>query len=226
LNHSDEENHSDQSTKESESPDDSLWIRTSRELELTDGLEIARRYLTMNGFDGALTMLGLLIAGLVSMQTIDPRIVVSTTLIAAVASSVAMCVSGFSGAYMAESAERDRELDEMRVSTTSARTVAKYADASKTTILVVAAVDGLSPLIVSLLIMFPLFLVPVGLLGHSAAFAIAILICLALLFLLGVFLGHVSRSSIWKGGVMTLFAGLATALLILLVSMFTGIGFY
>jgi predicted membrane protein (TIGR00267 family) len=180
----------------------------------------------MNAFDGALTMLGLLIAGLVSMQTIDSRIVVSTTLIAAVASSMAMSISGFSGAYMAESAERDRELDEMRVSTTSDHIVTKYAAASKTTIRVVAIVDGLSPLIASLLIMFPLFLVPVGILGHYAAFVTAILVCLGLLFLLGLFLGHVSRSNIWKGGVMTLFAGLVTALLIILVSMFTGVGTY
>ncbi|MHA2385906.1 MAG: hypothetical protein ACXAEE_06820 [Candidatus Thorarchaeota archaeon] len=35
-----------------------LIDRTMRALELTQGVEIARRYLAMNAFDGALTMLG------------------------------------------------------------------------------------------------------------------------------------------------------------------------
>ena len=180
----------------------------------------------MNAFDGALTMLGLLIAGLVSMQTIDSRIVLSTTLIAAVGSSVAMCVSGFSGAYLAETAERNRELADMRSSKKSEHVVTRYADAAETTILVVALVDGLSPFIASMLIMFPLFLVPLGFVEHYAAFFTAILVCIGLLFLLGVFLGRVSRSSMWKGGGLTLLAGLMTALLITLIAMFTGIGTY
>jgi hypothetical protein len=86
-----------------------LIERTMRALELTQGVEIARRYLAMNAFDGALTMLGLIFGGLITMQTANPEVVFDALLLAAVGTSVAMAVSGFSGSYLAESAERDRE---------------------------------------------------------------------------------------------------------------------
>ncbi|MFX1264783.1 MAG: hypothetical protein ACFFH0_05355, partial [Promethearchaeota archaeon] len=49
-------------------PDDDRGFieRTMRALELTQGVEIARRYLAMNAFDGALTMLGLILGGLIT----------------------------------------------------------------------------------------------------------------------------------------------------------------
>jgi len=50
---------------------------------------ITRRYFVMNAFDGALTMLGVVIG-------------------AYIAGSIAMGASGMSGAYMAEKAEREK----------------------------------------------------------------------------------------------------------------------
>jgi len=196
-----------------------------RALELTQGVEIARRYLAMNAFDGALTMLGLILGGLI---TINPALPVEASLqfnailLAAAGTSIAMAISGFSGSYLTESAERDREVDEIGRAMLSDMSDSMYAKATKTTSLVVALVDGASPAIAAFLIIIPLFFVPGGHLTYQMAFYIAIVICLALLFALGLFLGAVSKKNMWSYGAKTLFAGIMTAILMFLISWFTG----
>ena len=97
-----------------------------------------------------------------------------------------------------------------------------YAKASKTTSVVVALIDGSSPAVAAFIIIIPLFFVPSGILGYRMAFYFAIGICLALLFALGLFLGSVSKKNIWSYGAKTLFAGIMTAILMVIVSYITG----
>jgi predicted membrane protein (TIGR00267 family) len=201
-----------------------LIERTMRALELTQGVEIARRYLAMNAFDGALTMLGLIFGGLISMRTTNPEVVFDALLLAAVGTSVAMAVSGFSGSYLAESAERDREVEEIGKAMLSDMSNTMYAKATRTTSAVVALVDGLSPSIAAFIIITPLLLVPSGVLSVSMAFYIAIFICLGLLFALGLFLGTISRKNIWVYGAKTLLAGIATAIILFAIAVLTGAG--
>jgi predicted membrane protein (TIGR00267 family) len=201
-----------------------LIERTMRALELTQGVEIARRYLAMNAFDGALTMLGLIFGGLISMHTTNPEVVFDALLLAAVGTSVAMAVSGFSGSYLAESAERDREVEEIGKAMLSDMSNTMYAKATRTTSAVVALVDGLSPSVAAFIIITPLLLVPSGVLSVSTAFYIAIFICLGLLFALGLFLGTISRKNIWAYGAKTLLAGIATAIILYIIALLTGAG--
>jgi VIT1/CCC1 family predicted Fe2+/Mn2+ transporter len=72
--------------------------------------------------------------------------------------------------------------------------------------------------------MFPLWFVPFGLLTYDLAFYIAIVICMFLLFLLGLFLGHISKKSMWKYAARTLFAGIVTAALLYAIALLTGGG--
>ena len=75
------------------------------DLEKSEAIDIARRYFVMNGFDGALTVLGIIVAlyiGDVQSYTL--------IIIAALGSGISMAVSGFVGAYMSETAERKKEL--------------------------------------------------------------------------------------------------------------------
>ncbi|MFW9845948.1 MAG: hypothetical protein ACFFD6_04320 [Candidatus Thorarchaeota archaeon] len=199
-----------------------LIERTMRALELTQGVEIARRYLAMNAFDGALTMLGLIFGGLISMQTTSSEIVFGALLLAAVGTSVAMAVSGFSGSYLAESAERDREVEEIGKAMLSDMSNTMYAKATRTTSAVVALVDGLAPSVAAFIIIIPLLLVPSGLLSVTVAFYIAIVVCLGLLFALGIFLGTISRKNVWIYGAKTLLAGIATAIILYVISYITG----
>jgi predicted membrane protein (TIGR00267 family) len=202
--------------------DPGLIERTMRALELTQGVEIARRYLAMNAFDGALTMLGLILGGLITMQTTDPEVVFDALLLAAVGTSVAMAVSGFSGSYLAESAERDREVEEIGKAMLSDMSNTMYAKATRTTSAVVALVDGLAPSVAAFIIITPLLLVPSGYLSVSIAFYMAILACMGLLFGLGIFLGTISRKNIWVYGAKTLLAGIVTAILLYVISYITG----
>ncbi|MFW9966683.1 MAG: hypothetical protein ACFFEA_05960 [Candidatus Thorarchaeota archaeon] len=202
--------------------DPGLIERTMRALELTQGVEIARRYLAMNAFDGALTMLGLILGGLITMQTTDPEVVFDALLLAAVGTSVAMAVSGFSGSYLAESAERDREVEEIGKAMLSDMSNTMYAKATRTTSAVVALVDGLAPSVAAFIIITPLLLVPSGFLSVSIAFYMAILACMGLLFGLGIFLGTISRKNIWAYGAKTLLAGIVTAILLYIISYITG----
>ncbi|MGQ4871289.1 MAG: VIT1/CCC1 transporter family protein [Candidatus Thorarchaeota archaeon] len=196
--------------------------RIMRALELTQGVEIARRYLAMNAFDGALTMLGLVLGGLLTIDPTNPTPGFNAILLAAAGTSIAMAVSGLSGSYLAESAEREREVEEIGRAMLTDMSHSMYAKASRTTSVVVAIVDGASPAVAALIIMFPLFLVPMGILSYELSFLLAIGICLVLLFLLGLFLGSVSKKNIWMYGAKTLAAGILTALILFLVAMLTG----
>jgi predicted membrane protein (TIGR00267 family) len=193
-----------------------------RALELTHGVEIARRYLAMNAFDGALTMLGLILGGLFTINPLDHTPGFNAILLAAAGTSIAMAISGFSGSYLAESAERDREVDDLGKAMLTDMSASMYAKASRTTSLVVAVVDGASPAVAGFLVILPLFFVPSGILDYRIAFYIGIVICMLILFLLGLFLGAVSKKNMWSYGAKTLFAGILTALLMLLISYLTG----
>jgi predicted membrane protein (TIGR00267 family) len=193
-----------------------------RALELTQGVEIARRYLAMNAFDGALTMLGLILGGLITINPLEPTEGFNAILLAAAGTSMAMAISGFSGSYLAESAERDREVEEMGKAMLCDMSESMYAKATRTTSVVVALVDGAAPAFAALIIIIPLWFVPGGTLDYRMAFYMAIVICMALLFALGLFLGAVSKKNIWSYGARTLLAGIITAILMFIISWFTG----
>ncbi len=195
-----------------------------RALELTQGVEIARRYLAMNAFDGALTMLGLILGGLLTIDPGNPTPGFNAILLAAAGTSIAMAISGLSGSYLAESAEREREVEEIGRAMLTDMSHSMYAQASRTTSVVVAIVDGASPAVAAFIIIIPLFLVPFGIIDYATSFMLAIVISMLLLFLLGLFLGLVSRKNIWVYGAKTLAAGLFTAFILLIVALVTGGG--
>lgn len=197
--------------------------RVMRALEMTQGVEIARRYLAMNAFDGALTMLGLILGGLFTIDPLNYTPGFNAILLAAAGTSIAMAISGFSGSYLAESAERDREVEEIGHAMLTDMSDSMYAKASRTTSVVVAIVDGASPAVAGFLVIIPLFLVPSGILDYHIAFYFGIIICMGLLFVLGLFLGAVSKKNMWGYGAKTLFAGILTALLLFLISWLTGV---
>lgn len=78
-------------------------------LRITRTHDIVRRYFVVNGFDGALTMLGLIIGFQVSAPA-DLSVIVNAGLGAA----IALGVSGMSSAYVSESAEQRRALGNSR----------------------------------------------------------------------------------------------------------------
>jgi predicted membrane protein (TIGR00267 family) len=171
--------------------------------------EIARRYFVINAFDGTLTTLGV-IAGAFAGGVTKVGTVISLIL----ATAVSIGVAGFYGSYQVERAERDRALRELEETTLTSMADTDLASASRYATIIVAAVDGLSPLIASLVIMLVFVFVP-PLSIHSAYYG-AGAVAFVELFLLGVFLGRVGRERLWLAGIKLMGAG-AVALAISLL---------
>jgi predicted membrane protein (TIGR00267 family) len=173
--------------------------------------EIARRYFAMNAFDGVLTIIGVLMGNL-AVRVERPEVVVSTGL----ATSIAMGISGLWGAYLTESAERRRDLLELERYTLTDLNDTRIARASRAAVVVVALVDGLSPFLAALLVLVPFFVVglfPAIVWAYYASLALALLT----LFLLGLFLGQVSRGNLLVSGLKTVLAGVAAILVNILL---------
>lgn len=172
---------------------------------------IARRYLVTNGFDGALTMLGML-TGFYISGTTDLSVAISACLGAA----IALFVSGLSSAYLSEKAERKKELRELEQALVHNLEESDYGQASRYLPMLVALVNGLSPLLLSLLILLPLFVANNGYALPLSPFINAIIVALICIFFLGVFLGKISESFWLWSGLRTLIIAIITVVIILL----------
>jgi predicted membrane protein (TIGR00267 family) len=164
--------------------------------------QIARRYFAMNAFDGALTMIGVLM-GNYTAGVDTPHIVVSTGL----STSIAMGISGLWGAYLTEAAERKREIAEISEQVLVDLNDTQIGKASRFAVAVVAIVDGFSPALAALLILIPFFLANFFVHIQWVYFA-SLGMALVSLFALGTFLGLVSRENVFIYGLRTVFAGL------------------
>ncbi|PIT85494.1 hypothetical protein COU36_02980 [Candidatus Micrarchaeota archaeon CG10_big_fil_rev_8_21_14_0_10_59_7] len=164
---------------------------------LTGMRKILRRYFVMNAFDGALTTMGLVMgAFLGGLQ--DNSIV----FFLGMSTATAVAISGFSGAFFAEEAERKKELRELERAMLSKLGRTSYGKAFRFATYGAALVDGVSPLAAALAILSPFLFLPVAL-AFLAAFAISFL----LLFLLGAYLGTISRESMLGAGFKMVAAG-------------------
>ncbi len=183
-------------------------IDTVREYErITDFWQIARRALANNSFDGVLTMLGIVVGNYIS-KVYDPGIVIRV----GIATSISIGISGLWGAYLAESAERGRELGELeRVSLTNLSKT-KIGRAARVAVVVVSLVDGLSPLVSSMIVLTPFFAAP--LIGNIlVSYALSLIVGLISLFVLGMFLGHISERSLVGYGLRTVVAGIVAVII-------------
>jgi len=178
--------------------------------------KIARRYFVTNGFDGALTLLGL-IMGFYSSSSVALPVVINACLGAA----IALTVSGLSSAYVSEAAEREQELLELEQALVRDLADSDYGHAARLLPLLIAAVNGLAPLLIALVIISPLWLAQAGLNLPLPPLETSIALAFAILFLLGAFLGTISgRFWLWSG-VRTLIIAVLTAAIILLVESYS-----
>ncbi|MGD2178641.1 MAG: hypothetical protein PVG71_12560 [Anaerolineae bacterium] len=187
-------------------------IETVREYErITDFWQIARRALANNSFDGVLTMVGVL-----SGNYLGGIRNAATVIRIGIAASVSIGISGLWGAYLAESAERGRELAELeRISLTDLSDT-KISRAGRVAVVVVSLVDGLSPLVSSLIVLLPFFVAP--LIGNILiSYALSLVVGLISLFGLGMFLGHISERSLVGYGLRTVVAGVVAVVIIFLL---------
>ncbi len=179
-------------------------------LHIQQSQDIARRYLITNGFDGALTMLGLMI-GFYSSAESSIQVAISASMGAA----IALFMSGISSAYLSETAERKKELQELEQALISDLGESDYGQASRYVPYFVALVNGLSPLLISMTIILPLWLAHHGMVFPISPFIVASIIAFINIFFLGLFLGKVSNTFWLWAGLKALVIAILTAGIIL-----------
>ncbi|MBI3052087.1 hypothetical protein HYY74_06580 [Candidatus Woesearchaeota archaeon] len=165
--------------------------------------KIARRYFVMNSFDGVLAILGILVGSLIAGA--PAALVVST----GIAAGIAMGVSGIWGAYLTERAERQKEIRDLERATLTKLKATQIERAAKAAVVIIALVDGIAPLAAALIVLMP-FLILRPFLALQQIYYLSIGIAFAALFMLGVFLGNLSRENIIKMGLIMILAGLAS----------------
>ena len=181
-----------------------------RYLKASGALEIARRLFVMNAFDGVLTIMGVVLGAYLSGVQ-DSGFVIT----AGVGGSIAMGISGMSGAYMAERAERMRDIRKLESAMLRDLDGTHVVRAFRTASIAVALVDGLSPAIAALLLISPFLLVPM--ISMSTAAVLSLALGLVVLFLLGLFLARISEEVALISGLKMLLVGVLTIIIVSLV---------
>lgn len=178
-----------------------------RYLKVSGAVEIARRLFVMNAFDGTLTIMGVVIGAHLSGIT-DPRVVIT----AGIGGSIAMGISGISGAYMAERAERIRDLKKLEIAMLTNLGDTHFARASRFATLVVALVDGISPALCAAVLIAPFLFVPP--MSLNTAFYASLASGLFILFMLGIFLARISEEDAVRAGLRMAIVGIITIVVV------------
>lgn len=191
------------------------FINRIREyLAISGASEIARRYFVMNSFDGVLASLGIII-GSASIGGINVLFIISAVL----GGAIAMTISGVSGAYMAEKAEREREFKKLKRALIRDLKGSIHEKALRFATFYVALIDGVAPFIASIIVLTPFIFSQLGFLTPLISLISSIIISFVFLFTLGLFLGKISKTNILISGLKMIIAGFATAIILLLLSL-------
>lgn len=177
--------------------------------KITGMSEIIRRSFVNNSFDGALTMMGVLLGSYIT--GIDSY---AQVLKLGFATAIAIGISGFTGAMFAEQAERSRQIKDMERTLHRDLDNTEFKKAHDSASMLTALVDGFSPIITSVLILTPFF---ITLTNIETSYQISMIIALMVFFTIGMFLGKIGKDSVLLTGLKLVAAGLFCMLLIFLL---------
>jgi predicted membrane protein (TIGR00267 family) len=185
------------------------WRRRLREYdEITNVRPIIRRYFVIGAFDGALTVLGIIIgASAFGDLEAHKALVISASFGAA----IALAVSSAVGAYEAERVEKKLDIRTIERAML-ARLSEEHQEAFRFAAILSAIVHGIAPLIAALPPLIPFLL-----LDARTATVAAVVITLLMLFALGVYLGNLVRERVLVTGLRFAAAGIGTALILWLL---------
>ena len=181
-------------------------------LRITKMGPIARRYFVKNGFDGSMTMLGIIVGSWV-VGVERPEIIVT----AGLGACLAMGISGLFGAYMTEKAERQRALKSLEDAMCTDLQDSVLNEASSFVSFYAAIVDGGSPILTAIFSLLPFIFALGHLIEIWNAYILSFILTLITLFSLGMYLGRIARENAILYGVQTLAAGIITVVIALLL---------
>jgi len=185
------------------------WRRRLREYdEITNVGPIIRRYFVIGAFDGALTVLGIII-GSSAFGTLEEH--KALVLSASFGAAIALAVSSAVGAYEAERVEKKLDIRTIERAML-ARLSEEHREAFQFAAILSAIVHGVAPLIAGLLPIIPFIF-----LDARTATVAAVATTLVILFVLGVYLGNLVRERVLVTGLRFAAAGIGTAVLLWLL---------
>ncbi len=189
-----------------------LFKKLNESMEIAGGWEISRRYAVMNGFDGILTVLGIVLSTyLLGVDT--PRHVIGPGF----AASIAIGVSGFWIAFLTEEAEQSREKVHMESQIFTSLDDTIVSKSAKVAAYVNSIIDGASPFILGSISLIPFAMVMVADISMEMAYTISFVISGIMLFVLGILLGKISKKNGYIMGMKTVMAGIIVSLLVFLL---------
>ncbi len=185
--------------------------RLSSYLKLTKSGAIARRYFVIGAFDGALTILGVIIGAYASQGHEHPELAKQIILAAGFSGGIALAISSTVGAYEAERVEH--LLQHKQIEKAMLRPVeGDRVDAMRVSIFVSAMAHGVAPLVAAFVPLLPFLFLPLG-----DAVVTAIALTLGFLFALGAYLGSLLKEMVLYTGLRFVIAGLGTAIILILI---------
>lgn len=185
------------------------WRQRVKEYsEITDLGPIARRYFVIGAFDGALTILGIIVGAAASGAGDAERALVLT---ASVSAAIALAVSSAVGAFEAERVEKKLDIGTLERAMLT-RLSEEHKGAFRFAAYASALVHGVAPLIAALPPVVPFLLLP-----FQEAILAAVVVTLAFLFVMGAYLGNIVRERIVYTGLRFVAAGVVTAALLWLL---------
>jgi predicted membrane protein (TIGR00267 family) len=195
-----------------------LFKKWKRYAEISEVAPIARRFFVMNAFDGSLTTLGIIMGAWISngglirffSSFIFSPDLISFVVLTGFATSVAMGVSGLWGSYLTEAAERTKEIKDLESSMACNEGELKHSvfgKAQRFASIVAALVDGLSPAGAALLCLIPFFIGLPFNMPNPVVFPASLVMTFIVLFVLGMYLGRLSKTRLIISGVKMMIAG-------------------
>jgi predicted membrane protein (TIGR00267 family) len=154
-----------------------------------------RRFLINTLFDSTFTLLGVIVA---SAFIAEPEIeVILGTMITI---SLGLGISGGVSVYQAESFERAREVHELEKAMLKSLEDTQIAKSARTSTIIVAAINSLTPFLVCVLYICPLVLAYFKFIGIKLAAWVSIAIAIITLMFAGMYVGRKARGNpILKG---------------------------
>lgn len=182
------------------------WRQRIRDYaDITNIGPIVRRYFVIGAFDGALTILGVIIGA--SVQGASRGLIV----IASVSAGIGLAVSSAVGAFEAERVEK--KLDQYTLERAMLSKMSEeHREAFRFAAFASALVHGIAPLFAAIMPVLPYLFLDIG-----PATVASITVTFAILFSIGAYLGRLVRDRFFQTGFRFVAAGLATAVLLWLL---------
>jgi len=187
---------------------DPLRERIKEYSEITNLGPIIRRYFIIGAFDGALTVLGIVLGSMVAGAGEEHKYL---TIALSISAAVALAVSSLVGAYEAERFER--KVNQMSMERAMLTELSeKHKNAFRFATWAGAGVHGVAPLFAGLIPVIPFLVLPFW----DAAW-VSLITTFGVLFAIGAYLGGLAKERVIFSGLRFVAAGLATAIIVWLM---------